>query len=102
VKQRINLSIDVTKINKERLYQGQKGKYLNLTMLVDTQPDQYGNNGFAAEQVSKQESDSGVKGTILGNCKIVWSDNDHANTAPQSAQSTPNNYFDDKDSEIPF
>ena len=40
---RVNVSIDVTKIEKERLYKGAKGTYLNLTTYLDLdEKDQYG------------------------------------------------------------
>jgi hypothetical protein len=32
--------------------------------------DQYGNHGFIVQSVSKEERESGVKGTVLGNVKI--------------------------------
>jgi hypothetical protein len=32
--------------------------------------DKYGNHGFIVQSVSKEERESGVKGTVLGNVKI--------------------------------
>jgi len=32
----LSVRIDVTKIDKERLYKGEKGTYLDLTTFVDT------------------------------------------------------------------
>jgi hypothetical protein len=67
----VNLSIDVTKINKEKLYVGVKGTYLNVTTFVDTdQVDRYGNNGIINQSVSKEERESGVRGAILGNNRM--------------------------------
>ena len=43
----VSLRIDVTKIDKEKLYKGAKGTYLDVTTFIDTDtPDQYGNNGM--------------------------------------------------------
>ena len=33
----ISISIDVTKILKERLFQGKKGTYMDLTTFIDTE-----------------------------------------------------------------
>ena len=68
----IEVSIDVTKIDKARLFQGKKGKYLTMTTFVDlNQKDQYDNNGFIAHK--KNEGEQGNT-TILGNVKVFWSD----------------------------
>ena len=64
-------SIDVTKIDKARLYKGEKGTYLNFKIMVRDEQDKYGNDGFIAESVSKEEREAGQKGTILGNIRIV-------------------------------
>ena len=64
----LSVRIDVTKIEKERLYKGSKGTYLDLTTFVDTdQVDQYDNNGFISQSVDKEEREQGVKTPILGN-----------------------------------
>ena len=65
----ITLKIDVTKINKARLYKGEKGTYLNCT-LIDTPNSEYGDY-MIVEETTKEERESGTKGTILGNGKII-------------------------------
>ena len=61
----ISLKIDVTKIEKERLYEGKKGKYLDATTFVDLDElDQYDNSGMITQDVSKEDKDAGVKGPI--------------------------------------
>ena len=72
----IKISIDVTKISKDRLYQGKvredgtSGKYLSITLVENKDgKDRFGNDGFVAEDVSKEERLSGVKGVIVGNWK---------------------------------
>ena len=79
----LSVRIDVTKIDKARLYAGAKGTYLDLTTFVDTdQQDQYENNGFISQSVDKEERDQGVKTPILGNVKVFFTDG--AQSAPQS------------------
>jgi len=80
----LSVRIDVTKIDKARLYAGAKGTYLDLTTFVDTdQKDQYENNGFISQSVDKEEREQGVQTPILGNVKVFFTDG--AQSAPQSA-----------------
>ena len=69
----ISLSIDVSKIDAKRLYKGKKGNYLSATLFLKEEVDQYGNNGFIVESITKEERESGQKGTILGNAKFLVS-----------------------------
>ena len=85
----ISISIDVTKIDKARLFQGKKGTYMDLTTFIDTdQLDQYDNNGFISQSVSKEERAQNVQTTILGNCKVFFNDQAQA-PAPQQQYQQP-------------
>ena len=69
----VSVRIDVTKIDKDKLYKGQIGQYLDLTTFINLdEQDKYGNNGFISQSVSKEEKDSGVKTPILGNVKVFY------------------------------
>jgi hypothetical protein len=71
----VSLKIDVSKIDKARLFKGQKGTYLDATVFIDlAELDQYDNSGMITQDVSKEEKNNNVKGAILGNCKVFWSD----------------------------
>jgi len=72
MKRIVGIKIDVTKIDKARLFKGQKGQYLNATIYLDDDKDQYDNNGMITQDVSKEERESGVRGEILGNAAIRW------------------------------
>jgi len=97
----IELRVDVTKIEKARLYKGKKGSYLTLTTFIDTEnKDQYDNNGFISHKVTKEESDAGTKGSIVGNSKVFWQGESQANQTPQSSPQ-PTADFDDE-SDLPF
>jgi hypothetical protein len=101
----VSLKIDVSKIEKVRLFKGAKGTYLDATVFIDLADlDQYGNSGMITQDVSKDEKTQGVKGPILGNCKVFWSD---AGQAPQHApapQQAPaaGGFDDDFSDDIPF
>ena len=75
----LSLKINVSQIDKARLFKGAKGQYLDATIFVDMdQLDQYGNSGMITQDVSKEEKQQGVKGNILGNGKIFWVENGQA------------------------
>ena len=78
----IAIKIDVSKIDKARLFQGQKGSYLDATVFLNDEQGQYGDNGMITQSVSKEEREAGVKGNILGNVKILGEFGDNA---PSSA-----------------
>ena len=67
----ISLNIDVSKIDQRRLYKGKKGQYLSATLFLKEETDQYGNNGFVVESITKEEREKGHKGTIIGNAKFM-------------------------------
>lgn len=69
------LKINVSAMDTARLFNGQKGQYLDCTVFVDLdQLDQYGNSGMITQDVSNEEKQQGIKGNILGNAKIFWTD----------------------------
>ena len=73
----IEVRIDVTKIDKARLYVGKKGKYLTMTTFIDTDnPDQYENHGFISHKRTEEEKANKTNTPILGNCKVFYKDTD--------------------------
>jgi len=101
----IEIQIDVTKIDKTRLYKGKKGTYLTLTTFVDlNKEDEYGNNGFVTEKRTREESDNKVQLPILGNLKVFYNE-DKPKPAPTQNQgqgTQVNNNLDDFDDDMPF
>lgn len=95
----LSLKIDVTKIDKARLFKGQKGTYLDATIFVDLdQQDEYGNNGMITQSWKDQQKGEGA---ILGNGAIFW--RDQSAPAQQSADNGGNSEPDlDFDDDIPF
>jgi hypothetical protein len=79
----ISLSIDVEKLDPKRLYKGKKGKYLSATLFLKEEVDQYGNNGFVVESITKEEREQGKKGTIIGNAKFMTSGGPQKQEEPQ-------------------
>ena len=87
----VRVKLDVTKIEKARLFKGQKGTYLDATVFIDVdQKDQYDNNGMVTQDISKEEKDAGGQGAILGNVQVFWSDNQQQNRQQNRQQGQSN------------
>ncbi|MEE3322833.1 MAG: hypothetical protein VX196_02755 [Pseudomonadota bacterium] len=99
----LRLKIDVTKIDKARLFKGQKGTYLDATIFVDLdQQDEYGNNGMITQSWKDQQKGEGA---ILGNGSIFWRDQSapaQGNAQPQQQQAPQGGQGMDFDDDIPF
>jgi hypothetical protein len=94
----ISASIDVSKIDKEKLIKGKKGTYLNITAFVDLDnKDQYDNNGMVTQSVTSEEREAGTRGVILGNTKVFFQGESKQNSSPKQANS-----FEELKDDIPF
>lgn len=95
----ISLRIDVTKIDKARLYKGAKGTYLDLTTFVDTETaDQYENHGFISQSQSREEREANAdRPPILGNVKVFYTDGGESRTVALKEMS-----IEELDEDIPF
>lgn len=72
--------IDVTKIDKNRLFKGKKGTYLDIVIIEKA--NQYG-DGMIIQSVSEEERKSGKQGTIIGNIKRVSGGSSNQPPPPQ-------------------
>lgn len=102
----VSLKVNCSMIEKARLFAGAKGKYLDATVFIDLdQLDQYGNSGMITQDVTKDEKANGVKGPILGNCKVFWNDGGAQQQSPikvASAGPSHDSALDDFSGDIPF
>lgn len=97
----IEVRIDVTKIPRDRIYVGEKGKYVTMTTFIDTDSkDEYDNNGFISIKQTKEEREQKINTPILGNCKVFYKEGQQSG-GQQNQQYTPpaGNDFED---DIPF
>jgi len=100
----VNFQIDFEKLDKLRFHKGKKGTYGNFTIFINSEPDQYGQNGGIKQADTKEERDAGIKLPFVGNSKIFWSDNPdfqpvRVEPAQEPAQEPKTDEFDDS---IPF
>lgn len=92
----LSLSVDVSKITKDKLYQGKKGTYLKLTVSLQDEKDQFGNDVTCWEEQSQEERNSKSPKNYLGNGKVFWS------SEPESNKQPSNESNEEEDDDLPF
>ena len=78
----IKASINLNVIPKDKIFVGKKGKYLPITITLNNEPDQFGNQGPVVVEQTKDERDAKAAKTYLGNVKVVWTDGNNVDKAP--------------------
>jgi len=79
----INASIDLAKIEKSKIFEKDGKKWLSLSISVNDEPNNYGQN--VAISIGQSKEEKGHPKTYLGNGKVVWSDG----KVPTVVQATP-------------
>ena len=85
----IKASINLNAIPKEKIFVGKKGKYLPITITLNDELDQFGNQGPVVVVQTKEERVAKAPKTYLGNVKVVWSNGQNVDPAPRDNQSAP-------------
>ena len=99
----IKTSINLNNIPKDKIFTGKKGKYLPITITLNNEPDQFGNQGPVVVEQTKEERDAKAAKTYLGNVKVVWTDGNNVDRAPYSEnQSAPAPAPAQADEDLPF
>ena len=65
-------SINLNEIPKEKIIIGKKGKYLPISITLNDELDQFGNQGPVIVSQSKEERLAKAPKTYLGNVKLIW------------------------------
>ena len=82
----IATSINLSEIPKDKIIEGKKGKYLPITITLNDETDQFGNQGPVVVQQTKEERDAKTEKTYLGNVKVVWTNDQNVGVAPRQDQ----------------
>lgn len=69
----INFSLDLSKLPKDKIIDGKKGKYINLTASVNDD-SRFGNNVSVFVGQSKEERENKTAKTYVANGQVVWTD----------------------------
>jgi hypothetical protein len=79
----IKASINLNEIPKNKIIDGKKGKYLPITITINDETDQFGNQGPIMVEQSKEEREAKAPKTYLGNVKVVWTNGTNVAAAPR-------------------
>ena len=85
----IATSINLNMIPKDKIIEGKKGKYLPITITINDEVDQFGNQGPVVVQQTKEERDAKTEKVYLGNVKVVWTNGDNVDVAPREGAAAP-------------
>jgi hypothetical protein len=71
----LNLSLRVDKLPREKFVMGKDGAvYLNFTVAINDEANQFGQNVSAYDSQTKEERDAKKVKNYLGNGSVVWTD----------------------------
>ena len=85
----IKTSINLNMIPKDKIIEGKKGKYLPITITLNDEVDQFGNQGPVIVQQTKEEREAKGEKVYLGNVKVVWTNGDNVEVAPRENAPAP-------------
>lgn len=101
----INASINLEAIDKTKIINGKKGKYLPITITLNDDADQFGNQGPITIAQSKEEREAKSAKTYLGNVRVIWSNGNNVDAAPrdgQQQQQAPAQSLSPQEDDLPF
>jgi hypothetical protein len=99
----IKTSINLEAIPKDKIIQGKKGKYLPITLTLNDEVDNYGNQGPVVVEQSKEEREAKAPKVYLGNVKVVWSNGQNVEPAQrEDQQQQPAAVTAPQDDDLPF
>ena len=98
----IKTSINLNEIPKDKIYVGKKGKYLPITITLNDELDQFGNQGPVVVEQTKEERDAKAPKTYLGNVKVVWTNGQNVDAAPRDNNSAPAAKAPEVEQYLPF
>ena len=82
-------SINLSNIPKDKIIDGKKGKYLPISISINDELDQFGNQGPIMVSQTKEEREAKTAKTYLGNVKVVWGNGVMPDPAPRDGERQP-------------
>ena len=89
-------------IDKTKIIEGKKGKYLPISIVINDEADQFGNQGPITIAQSKEEREAKTAKVYLGNVKVVWTNGDNVAAAPRDGQQAPAQSLAPQPDDLPF
>ena len=84
----VKANINLDAIPKDKIYKGKKGRYLPISITINDEPDQFGNQGPVIVDQTKEEREAKTEKVYLGNVKVVWTNDNNVGVAPRHEQQT--------------
>ena len=100
----LRVQIKLLDIDKSAIFIGEKNKYLNASILMHDEENQYGQHGMIVQDIGKERREAGEDGPILGNVTWAIKPTQLEDTEPTS-QAKPTSQpaeVDDDDDDFPF
>ena len=66
----VNGKLDLSKVKKTDIYEGKKGKYLSITVFINDEVDNYGNDASFIISQTKEQREAKEARIYLGNGKV--------------------------------
>ena len=82
----ISGNINLSKIEKSKNYEGKKGKYYPVTVVINNEVGEYGDSGYIMTEQTKEQREAKEAKNYLDNVKVIWTDGQNVSTADQPAQ----------------
>jgi hypothetical protein len=86
----VTVNVDLSKIPTDKIYEGKKGRYAELTVMINDETSEYGSNVSVSMNQTKEERDNKDPKTYVGNGKVLWNDGKITNVEkeqPKEAES---------------
>lgn len=90
----ISASINLSKIDKTKIVNGKKGQYYNISIIVNDEANDYGQDVAIVQEQSKEEREAKSDKVYLGNGKTVWKSGEQ-NSPKQNGQFSNDGQEDD-------
>jgi hypothetical protein len=100
----IKAKIDVTKINKTKLFHGKKGTYLDLDIWVDEQEPEEWKQVSICQQQTQSERENKTPKNYIGNGELKWGWDNSASGSPipPKPEDSPSQDLKTEGDDIPF
>ena len=85
----LKANLNLAAIPKDKIYKGKKGSYLPITITINDELGNYGDNGPIVVEQSKEEREAKADKTYLGNVKVVWTNGTNVAAAPREGAAAP-------------
>ena len=94
--------INLSNIPKDKIIDGKKGKYLPISISINDELDQFGNQGPIMVSQTKEEREAKTAKTYLGNVKVVWTNGDNVAAAPRGDAPQSQSKVNVEKEDLPF